>query len=369
VSRPARGKESVAYPESDRFDDAPHPRETLAFFGHDAAEQALLADYRRNRLAHAIILGGPEGVGKATLAWRLARFLLAHPDPCAPSVQEAQSLFVPGDAPAARRIAGLAVADIFLLRRSFNEKTKRFFTEIRIDEVREVIQKIHRASGTGGWRIVIVDSADDLNRSSANALLKLIEEPPERALFLLVAHQPGRILPTIRSRCRRLLLEPLQPTEVVAAIRALGEGFADVSEATLTAAAEASEGCVREALRLLDGDVLAFDRALRGMFERLPEVDWSAAHALADRLTGHENEAAFETFLSRLYRFLVERVRTEAGAGAGRIIGYARAWEEIRKAVEETLVLNFDKRALVISIFLQLERATRDARRAAEVPG
>lgn len=360
MSRAAAGREVVAHPESDRFDDAPHPRETLALFGHGAVEQALLADYRRNRLAHAIILGGPEGIGKATLAWRLARFLLAHPDPNADFVREARSLFVPGDAPAARRIAGFAAADIFLLRRGWSEKTKKFFTEIRIDEVREVIQKIHRSSGTGGWRVVIVDCADDLNRSSANALLKLIEEPPERALFLLIAHQPGRILPTIRSRCRKLLLDPLQPADVAAAVRALGPPFADAPEATLNAAAEAAEGGVREALRLLDEDALAFDRALGTMFERLPGVEWSAAHALADRLSGHENEAVFETFLRRLYRFLDERVRGGAGAGAGRLIGYARAWGEIHEAVGETLALNFDRRALVISIFLELERAARE---------
>ena len=91
----------------------------------------------------------------------------------------------------------MALADVFPLRRSWNEKTKKFFTEIRIDDVREIIHAFHQGSGTGGWRVAIVDCADDLNRSSANALLKLIEEPPERALFLLIAHQPGRLLPTV----------------------------------------------------------------------------------------------------------------------------------------------------------------------------
>ena len=171
----------------------------------------MLTAYRQDRMAQAWILGGPEGVGKATFAWRLARFLLAHPDPAAPEVQRAQSLFVPGEAPAARRIASMALADVFPLRRSWNEKTKKFFTEIRIDDVREIIHAFHQGSGTGGWRVAIVDCADDLNRSSANALLKLIEEPPERSLFLLIAHQPGRLLPTIRSRCRKLMLGPLTP--------------------------------------------------------------------------------------------------------------------------------------------------------------
>ncbi|HYA79810.1 MAG TPA: DNA polymerase III subunit delta' [Methylocystis sp.] len=354
-----RKPEAEEAPESDAFEGAPHPRCATRLIGQAGAEQEMLSAYRDGRLAHAWLIGGPEGVGKATLAWRFARFLLAHPDPKARDAQEAASLFVPGGAHAARQIAGLATADIHLLRRGWNDKTKKFFTEIRIDEVREVIDKMHRASGMGGWRIVIVDSADDLNRSSANALLKLIEEPPERALFLLVAHQPGRVLPTIRSRCRRLLLEPMQPGEIATAVRALGPPFASAPEATLSAAAEASEGSVREALRLLDEESLAFDSALKAMFERLPQVEWSAVHALADRLAGYENEAAFETFLNLLYRFLDARVRAGAEQGADRLIGYATAWEEITEAVRETQVFNFDRRALVLGIFLRLEKAAQ----------
>lgn len=352
-------KEPAAAPESDRLEAAPHPRETLEFFGHAAAEQALLTAYRQNKMAQAWILGGPEGIGKATLAWRLARFLLAHPEPAAPEVQHAPSLFVPGEAPAARQIAAMALADVFLLRRSWNDKTKKFFTEIRIDDVRAIIHAFHRGSGTGGWRVAIVDCADDLNRSSANALLKLIEEPPERALFLLIAHQPGRLLPTIRSRCRRLMLGPMAPPDIAQAVRALGGSIAATPAATLDEAAVHAQGSVREALRLLDGDAIAFDRTLRAMFERLPQLDWSAVHALADRLTGRDNEAAFDTFMRTLHRFLDARAKTLAGEGAGRLIGYADAWEEIGQAARETEVFNFDKKALVLGIFERLERAAR----------
>jgi len=221
-------REFAGPPESDRFPGAPHPRENLSFFGNAAAERALLDAYRRERLAQAFILGGPEGVGKATLAWRLARFLSAHPDPRAAAVQQAGSLFVTADAPAARRMAAQALPDLFSLRRAWNEKSRKHFTEIRVDDVREVTQAFHSASGVGGWRVAIVDAADELNRSSANALLKIIEEPPERSVFLLVAHRPARILPTIRSRCRKLALEPLEPDEIAAAFRTFGLGPDDV---------------------------------------------------------------------------------------------------------------------------------------------
>jgi len=348
-----------ANPESDRYDDAPHPRETLALLGHDAAERELLDAYRRNKMAQAWIIGGPEGVGKATLAWRLARFLLAHPEPGAAAVQNAESLAVAGDHPAARRIASMALADIFLLRRAWNEKTKKHFTEIRIEDVRKVIQAFHQASGTGGWRIAIVDCADDLNRASANALLKLIEEPPARSLFLLVAHQPGRILPTIRSRCRKLMLAPLSPEDTIAAVRNLGPPWSEAPEADLLAAAARAEGSVREALRLLGDDGVAFDAAVRKLFDRLPQVDWLGAHMLADKLTGRDNEAAYETFMGATQRHLDRRLRALAQSGAApiRLARYAVAWEEIREAARETEVFNFDKRALVLRVFDTLAKA------------
>ena len=362
----ATSKDTAGAPESDRYEDAPHPRETQALFGHAAAEHELLDAYRRNRMAQAWILGGPEGVGKATLAWRLARFLLAHPEPASDVVQCAADLSVPKDHPAARRVASLALADIFLLRREWNDKTKpgKHFTEIRVDDVRKVINAFHQASGTGGWRICIVDCADDLNRSAANALLKLIEEPPERSLFLLIAHQPGRILPTIRSRCRKLMMGGLSETEIVGAIAELGDPWSTRAAADIAAAAARAEGSVREALRLLDGDALAFDASIARLFERLPQVDWLGVHLLADKLTGRDNEAAYETFMRALQRHIDRRVRTLAGAGgtAAQLVGFARAWDEIRDLARETEVFNFDKKALALAIFDRLAGAERAAR-------
>lgn len=354
----SRAPAAAGVPEADRFDDAPHPRETLAFFGHAQAERELLDAYRQNRMAQAWIIGGPEGIGKATLAWRAARFLTANPDPGAPAVQRAETLAVPADSPAARRVANLAAADIFLLRRSWDDKNKKLFTEIRVDDVRKVIHALHQGSGAGGWRIAIVDCADELNRASANALLKLIEEPPERALFLLVAHQPGRLLPTIRSRCRKLMLSSLGAQDVAAAVVALGPPWAGAPAEDRARAAALAEGSVRAALALLGGDGMLFDQTLRALLDRLPKVDWTGVHLLADKLTGRANEAAYESFMRALERHLDSRVRTLAGQGAPpqRLIGYAKAWEEIAQAARETEVFNFDKKALVLGIFERLER-------------
>lgn len=352
-------KDAGGPPEADRFEDAPHPRETLEFFGHAGAEAELLDAYRRNRLAQAWIIGGPEGIGKATLAWRFARFLLAHPNPSSAEVVTATDLSVPADHPAARRIATLALADIFLLRREWNEKTKKHFTEIRVDDVREITRAFHQGSGAGGWRVAIIDCADELNRSAANALLKLIEEPPDRSLFLLVAHQPGRILPTIRSRCRKMMLGSLSQEETVAAVSGLGEPWSEIAQADVAAAAARAEGSVKETLRLLGGDAMAFDSSVSRLLQGLPRVDWLGVHFLADKLTGRDNEAAYETFMRALERHLDARVRSlaESGAGPARLVGYARAWDEIRDLARETEVFNFDKKALVLSIFDRLAQA------------
>ena len=213
---------SETVPEADRFEDTPHPRESYQCFGHAEAERQFIRPYWSGHLPQAFIIGGPPGVGKATLAWRVARFLLANPNPAAAAGEAKADLFVAPDHPAARQIAALAHPDLVLLRREWNEKDKRFFTEIRVEDVRRAIHMFQQAAGRGGYRICILDCAEDLNPSSANALLKLIEEPPPRSVFLIVAHRPGRMLATLRSRCRKILLKPLAAADIGQSVAALG---------------------------------------------------------------------------------------------------------------------------------------------------
>ncbi|MBN8937541.1 MAG: DNA polymerase III subunit delta', partial [Rhizobiales bacterium] len=198
----------------------PAPRETGELYGHTEAEAALLDAYRSGRIPHAWLIGGENGVGKATLAYRMARFVLAYPDPTMPEVRNATSLAVPADHPVTLRIAGQAQAGLLVLERVINEKTGKLFTEIRVEDVRRTVPFFGLAAGGDGWRIAIVDPVEDLNRSGENALLKVLEEPPPRALLLLVSHAPGRVLPTIRSRCRMLMLRPLAADDVVRAVAA-----------------------------------------------------------------------------------------------------------------------------------------------------
>jgi DNA polymerase-3 subunit delta' len=343
-------------PEADRAGDAPHPRKTMTLVGHSAAERALLDAYRAGRMPHAWIIGGPEGVGKATLAWRLARFLLANPDPPSANVQRAQALNVDPTSPASRQIAALSSSDVALLRRQWNDKVKKLYTEIRVDEVRAAMRIFQHAAGGNGWRIAIIDSADELNRNAANAFLKMLEEPPPRSLFLLIAHRPGRILPTIRSRCRLLMLEPLTEEEV---IRALLDMKLDYARREIEAAAKRAGGSVKDALRLLEGESGQFDAGVQNLLAHLPKIDWRDIHALADAVTGRNNEAAYESLMANVFAYLDRSVRDGGARGPARLQPYAVAWEKVLDAARETEVLNLDKRPLVLSIFAELAAAVR----------
>lgn len=350
--------------EADRFTDTPHPRHATRLVGHADRERELLDAYRDNRLPHAIILGGPEGVGKATLAWRLARFLLANPIAATSAVRDATDLSAPEDTRAARQVASLSHPDLALLRREVNEKTKRFYTEIRADDVRRVLALFQRAAGAGGYRIAIVDCAEDLNRSSANALLKLIEEPPPMSLFVLVAHRPGLILPTIRSRARLVRLGSLTPPEILAVVGTLGAPWSELQPEDVAAAAGAC-GTLHGTLRRLGRGGNDTEAVVSGMLDRLPAIEWRAVHRLADQVAGRDGEVAFEAAMATVFDWLQTQVRAGAqdrlrGGEQGnvrRLAPYAQVWEKVASSARETEALNLDRRPLILSIFSDLAAA------------
>jgi DNA polymerase-3 subunit delta' len=202
----------------EKDDGIPHPRETLTLYGHTETELAFLEAYRGARMPHAWLIGGPRGIGKATLAYRMARFVFAHPDPSAPAVRAAPTLALPPDNAAVHRVVARGHSDLLALERGINPETGKLRTQIQVDDVRRSVGFFGSTAGEGGWRICIVDSADELNDAGANALLKILEEPPAKSLLLIVSHAPGRLLPTIRSRCRKLALRPLAPADVAHAV-------------------------------------------------------------------------------------------------------------------------------------------------------
>lgn len=330
------------------------PRETTSLYGHIEAEAMLLNAYRSGRIPHAWLIGGAQGIGKATLAYRIARFVLSHPDPSAAGVQAAGSLAVDADHPVARQIAAGSHGGLLTLERTANEKGV-MRTVITVDESRETISFFGSTAAVAGWRVCIVDTVDELNANSANALLKVIEEPPERSLFLLISHAPARVMATIQSRCRKLMLRPLDTADVIrAASEAAGAG-ADQSE--LMEAAEGAEGSVARALMLLDGDALGLHQRTGALLETLPHVDPRALHALGDAL-GLNDRVALRAFVDTVERWVTERLR-QPNPDLRRLARLAEVWEKINLAARETESFNLERKPLVFSVFGLLADAVR----------
>jgi DNA polymerase-3 subunit delta' len=340
--------------KADQDDDggAPPPRETTVLFGHEGAERAFLAIYRSGRVPHAWLIGGEPGIGKATLAYRIARFVLAHPDPS--HVPAAASLALAPDHRTVRRIAVNAHSDLLALERTVGD-TGKLRTVITVEQVRRLTTFFGSTAGEGGWRVCIVDSADELKYpEGSNALLKMLEEPPPRSLFLLVSHAPGRLLPTIRSRCRRLALRPLEQADVVrAACVALG---ARGDDPALMAAAAAARGSVSRAIALAGGPTLALREKVAELLRSLPATDPRALHALGDQLD--RDRSLLEVFVGAVRDWLSARLDAEIG-NLARLARIADMWERLNRSAREVEAYNLERKPLVFAVFGQLAEATR----------
>jgi DNA polymerase-3 subunit delta' len=368
--RPA-AQDGEALPEADRLGDFPHPRETFVLAGHAAAERALAQSFASGRLHHAWLLSGRAGIGKATLAYRMARYVLAGHEERDPN---GQSLAVPEDAAAARQIARQAHPALLVLRRPYDPQRKRLLTVISVDEVRRLRSFLGHTVGAEGWRVVVVDSADELNIAAANALLKSLEEPPPRALFLLVTSRPSALLPTIRSRCRRLDLAPLDAGSLRTAATAALEAAAvkPPSSAKWLQIERLAEGSVRTALQLVTGGIDLHDRIAQ-LLSRLPAVDWQALHTLADQLATDAQSQRLEMFLAALLDTLARLIHTAASrqgsveetALAARLIpeallpSWAETWQAILRDKADADELNLDRKALILRAFARIEAVAK----------
>ncbi|QDL90754.1 DNA polymerase III subunit delta' [Paroceanicella profunda] len=347
-------------PEPDRVEGAPHPRRTAALFGQPAAEEAFLTARDAGRLHHAWLIAGPRGVGKATLAWRIARNLLAG---------AGGPLDMAPDQPVFRRCAALSEPRLFLLRRAWDAKAARLRQIIDVEETRRLKTFLQLSSADGGWRAVIVDAAEEMNTSAANALLKVLEEPPERTAFLLVCHAPARLLPTIRSRCRELRCGPLDAASLAAALDAAGLQTDDA-----TALAELSGGSAGEAMRLAaHGGQPAYEELL-ALLATLPRLDRPRMIALADSCAGRDAAERYDMMM-RLVPLALSRfaragalgaLPVEAARGEGDLIrrlspgpGPARAWAEAVQRLGERMArarsVNLDPGQVMLDTFLDIE--------------
>lgn len=370
-------------PQPDQTQGAPHPRQAR-LIGHLAAQSAFLDAYTSARLHHAWMICGPRGVGKATLAWKIARFLLATPD------EDDGGMFAPpppanldiaDDHPVARRLIALSEPRLFLLRRPYDEKAERLKTDITVDEVRRMKSFFSLSAADGGRRVAIVDSLDEMNPSAANALLKLLEEPPPKVTFLLISHQPARLLPTIRSRCRELRLGPLDADDLSDALTAAG---GDVAPEQRVALAELAGGSVGRAFELTNLDGLRLYQSLIDLLGGLPRLDRSRMQSLAEAASGKGAEAQFDLIIALIDLFLARTARAaalnglaaDAAQGEGALIGRlaanpasARPWAELAQALGNKArrgrAVNLDPAALVMDMLLAIEAGAQSMPRAA----
>lgn len=365
-------------PPADQVPGAPHPRECPRLIGQDSAEATFLEAYAADRLHHGWLLTGPRGVGKATLAWRIARFLLATPlgenDGLFGAPPPPETLDVDPEHPVARRILAGGEPGLASITRSVNERTNRMRDEIVVDDIRKLNKFFGLSAADGGRRVVIVDTADDMNTSAANALLKMLEEPPARTTLLLISHQPSALLPTIRSRCRTLRLSPLNPEEMQAALSQTGaEMPADPHQTTRLAAL--ASGSVGAALRLISLDGLRLYAELIAILNSLPKLDRQRALALAETAAQRGAAERFELLLTLIDIALARLARTgatgaapapEAAPNEAQVLARlsedaqkARAWAEIAATITNRSrhgqAVNLDPAALVLDTVFKMQ--------------
>jgi DNA polymerase-3 subunit delta' len=359
-------------PEADRLEGFPHPRQTSRLFGHEQAEATFAEALDSGRIHHGWLIAGREGIGKATLAYRMARYALASREERGTG---ARPLDVAPQTVAARQVLAQSHPGLLVIRRPWDQKTKRFLSVIPIDEVRRLKSFLAHAAGPDNWRVVIVDQADELNTAAANALLKSLEEPPQRTLFLLVSSEPGRLLTTMRSRCRRLDLHGLSDADLKAAATAAIAGSEEpaVDAASWPALIEAAQGSVRRVLSLSRSEGVGVHTRFKSIIGSLPRLDWPQVHALADEVTGAGAEQRFEQLLDLVSDTIARLVRLRA---LGTIDGdtdqlarrlvpehglatWAELWETVQTKRAETAALNLDRKTLILETFARMQAASR----------
>jgi DNA polymerase-3 subunit delta' len=364
--------EADATPEADRLEGFPHPRETATLFGHAAAERALAQAFAAGHMHHAWLISGRCGIGKATLAYRLARHALAEPSEREAS---ATTLDVAPNTRAARQVNALSHPGLLLLRRPYDARAKRFAQSIPVDEVRRLKSFLGLTSAAAAWRVVLIDSADELNINAGNAVLKSLEEPPARTMFLLISAAPSQLLATIRSRCRRLELAALAAGPLRAAVTAALQAR-DMDPPDVEAWGQlerVAHGSVRRALQLVAAGGLALNARIERLVGSLPRLDWQLVHALSDEMGYGAPEQPYETFfelfleqVARLVRaratgqgFPAERALAERLIAPQRLPAWAEFWTTAVAEKADADELNLDRKATLTSLFARLEALAR----------
>ncbi|MCE7028251.1 DNA polymerase III subunit delta' [Jiella avicenniae] len=336
-----------AYATHDALEGVPQPFVTPELFGHREVFAEMVEAARSGRMHHAWLLQGPAGIGKATAAFAMSRLLGG----AATREDGDATIAFRTDDPVFRQIAVGSLPGLIHITRPAVERGTGFRTQITVEEVRRLGRFFHATASREGWRIAIVDPADDLNRSAANALLKLLEEPPARSLFLLVNHTPGRLLPTIRSRCRLARFQPLDAGDMRRALTAFGHGPDADEAATIVSAAE---GSVRHALMLATHGGVEIGQTLERLLAS-PDADVNAIMALIDQLTLKGREASYDLFLAGLLASIARESERLLRAGdLAAAAAHAELWQDESRRLGEAAAFNLDRKQMAMTTVSRL---------------
>lgn len=345
----------TAAEKHDSIPGVPDPAENPRLVGHARTAELLAGAYRAGKLHHALLFAGPMGIGKATLAFRLAHHLLKYPAPesAPPTIEDADPA-----SPLFRQIANGSHPSVLHLTRPYDDKRKAFKAALTVDEIRRVNKFLSMTAHDGGYRVVIVDPADDMNTNAANALLKNLEEPPSRTAFFLTSHSPGNLLTTIRSRCQLHRFAPLVRDELVDVLRTLEVALPDDPEA-LETLVERAEGSARAAVLLTEFGGLEIGAALEGVLQE-QAFDVAAAHRLGEAVSGRDQSIQFGLFNNAA----LDRVAAVASAAAARgelkrAGRLSELWTEAGRRVAETETYNLDRKQHVVGLLARLHEELR----------
>ncbi len=336
---------------ADRLDGIPTPSECTRLVGHDSAMKKLTHVYASGKMHHAWLISGPRGIGKASLAFCFAKHIFSQPNQTsAPELYDAAT--IPDTIN--RQVSQGAHPELLHLTRPWDPKAKKFKTQLTIEEVRRTKSFYGMTAGAGGWRITVVDCADDMNANAANALLKILEEPPKRSVFFVLTHAAGSLLPTIRSRCQMLSLQPLSAQSINTVLDQLK---VLASEADRDRASRLSEGSVRRAIQLIHGDVMKDYNT----FEKLMETqatgngtDWGVVHKIADNISRKGREQELGLFLDLVMGWIGKQARHNKRAALSELASWAEVWEKASHSIAQAEAFNLDKKQLILSLFENL---------------
>ncbi len=346
-------EDRLAPEQYDSLPEVPEPAEqTMPVLGHHNVIDYFCSAYRAGSLPHGIILAGERGIGKATLAFQFARYLFANPEPAT-----APATFGKPDPESAvfRQVASNAHHGLLHLTRPFDEKQKVFRSALTVEEIRTIARFVSLTSHDGGYRVVIVDSADDMNTNAANALLKNLEEPPDRTVFILISHLPGRLLPTIRSRCQMVRMQPLSHGDIEHVLDRLPDG--GVLPAQRQDAIARCEGSVRNAILLTQFGGLEIMEAICATVQA-PRFNFSDAQKISDAVSGKGKDVQFDLFNQSVADFAAQRSRSAAASGFGAEANrWSGLWQDVRQNIAETIAYNLDRKQHVLGLLTNLHKS------------